>query len=203
LTAIKDVHPRFGQHGAVSIHERETVMAESTTTVPVSVEKQRTGRRHAETSPLEGLRRHVDHLFEDFQRGYWHVPFRQGVLDVEPYWRGEVAFGAVPAVDIVETDTGYKVTAELPGVAAADVDVKFSNGTLTITGEKHEEKEEKKADYFLSERHYGAFKRSFRVAEGIDADKIEAKFKDGILTVLLPKTAEARKKSKTIPVAKS
>ena len=177
-------------------------MPESTTKVPVSLEKRRAGR-HAEGTPFEGLRRHVDNLFDDFQRGYWHVPFRQGVLDVEPFWRGEVAFGAVPAVDIVETDTGYKVTAELPGVAAADIDVKFSGGTLTITGEKHEEKEEKKADYFLSERHYGAFKRSFRVADGIDADKIEAKFKDGVLTVMLPKTAEARKKSKTIAVEKS
>jgi HSP20 family protein len=175
-------------------------MAEATTKVPVSVEKRRAGRRHAENAPFEGLRRHVNHLFDDFQRGYWHVPFRQGVLDVEPFWRGEVAFGAFPAVDIVETDTGYKVTAELPGVAGSDIDVKFSDGTLTITGEKHEEKEEKKADYFLSERHYGSFNRSFRVADGIDADKIEAKCKDGILTVMLPKTAEARKKSKTIAV---
>jgi HSP20 family protein len=177
------------------------VMEQITTKVPVSIGKpHRASRRPAEDSLFDGLRRQVNHLFDDFQRGYWHLPFRQGVVDVEPLWRGEIAIGALPAVDIVETDTGYKVTAELPGVAESDIDVKFSDGTLTITGEKREEKEERKAEYFLSERRYGSFKRSFRVAEGIDADKIEAKFKDGVLTVTLPKTAEARKKTKTVTV---
>lgn len=176
------------------------VMEQTTMKVPVSTERPHRAGRHAEDRPFEGLRRQVNHLFDDFQRGYWHLPFRQGVVDVEPLWRGEIAIGALPAVDILETDSGYRVTAELPGVAESDIDVNFSEGTLTITGEKQEEKEEKKADYFLSERRYGAFKRSFRVADGIDADKIEAKFKNGVLTVLLPKTAEARKKSKTVPV---
>jgi HSP20 family protein len=71
---------------------------------------------------------------------------------------------------------------------------------LTICGEKEGDKEERKKDYFLSERRYGSFKRSFRVAEGVDPDKIEATFKNGVLTVTLPKTAEARKKNKTIAV---
>jgi HSP20 family protein len=176
-------------------------MPESATKVPVSTEKRRS--KPIEAMPFGGLRRQIDHLFDDFQRGYWHVPFRQGVLDVEPLWRGEVSLGAIPAVDIKETDAGYEVTAELPGVAEGDIDVKFADGTLTINAEKHEEKEEKRANYFLSERRYGSFKRSFRVADGVDADKIEAAFKNGVLKVTLPKTAEARKKTKTIPVSKS
>jgi hypothetical protein len=73
---------------------------------------------------------------------------------------------------------------------------------LRSEGEKKEEKEEKKKDYHLSERRYGAFQRSFTVPDGIDADKIDATFKDGILTVSLPKTAEAQKKEKQITIKK-
>ena len=175
-------------------------MPETATKVPVSTERRRT--KHA-GALFDGLRQQIDHLFDDFQRGYWHLPFRQGVLDVEPFWRGEVLFGAIPAVDIKETDASYEVTAELPGVVESDIDVKFSDGTLTINAEKHEEKEEKKANYFLSERHYGSLKRSFRVADGIDAEKIEANFKNGVLKVTLPKTVEARKKTKTVTIGKA
>ena len=175
-------------------------MSEVATKVPVKTEQPAAAKPHSEDRPLQTLRRQVDRLFEDFQRGYWHLPFSRTVFDVEPFWRGDFAFGAVPSVDIVEKDNAYKVSAELPGIAASDIDVKFSDGMLTISGEKQEEKEEKKKDYFLSERRYGSFKRSFRVAEGVDADKIEASFKNGVLTVTLPKTAEARKNTKTITV---
>lgn len=175
-------------------------MSEAATKVPVKTEKPTESKLTPVARPLQALRQQVDHLFEDFQRGYWHLPFSQKVFDVDPFWRGDIAFGATPSVDIIEKDDGYKVTAELPGMAAGDIEVKFSDGMLTVSGEKEEDKEEKKKDYFLSERRYGSFKRSFRVAEGVDADKIEATFKNGVLTVTLPKTAEARKKTKTIAV---
>lgn len=175
-------------------------MSEVATKVPVKTEQLAAVKPSTEDRPLQTLRRQVDRLFEDFQRGYWHLPFSRKVFDVEPFWHGDFAFGAIPSVDIVEKDDAYKVSAELPGIAASDIEVKFSDGMLTIAGEKQEDKEEKKKDYFLSERRYGSFKRSFRVAEGIDADKIEAVFKNGVLTVTLPKTAEARKNMKTITV---
>jgi HSP20 family protein len=177
-------------------------MTEAATRVPVKTIQKEVAHSetHSEARPFESLRRQVDRLLDDFQRGYWHLPFSRTALDIEPFWRGEIAFGAVPSVDIVEKDDAYKVSAELPGIAASDIEVKFSDGTLTIAGEKEENKEEKKKDYFLSERRYGSFKRSFRVADGVDADKIEATFKNGVLTVNLPKTAEARKKTKTIAV---
>ena len=175
-------------------------MSEAPAKVPVKAEKPAEMKSAAEVRPLHTLRQQVDRLFEDFQRGYWHLPFSQKVFDVEPFWRGDIAFGATPSVDILEKDDGYKVTAELPGMAPGDIEVKFSDGMLTISGEKEEEKEEKRKDYFLSERRYGSFKRSFRVAEGVDADKIEAVFKNGVLAVTLPKTAEARKKAKTVVV---
>lgn len=175
-------------------------MAQPHSRVPVSVEKRRARREHPGEAPFAGLRAQVDQLFDEFQRGYWHLPFRRGVVDVEPFWRGEVAFGPVPAVDIVETDAAYVITAELPGVTENDIDVTFSDGTLAITAEKREEKEPEQGDYFLSERNYGSFKRSFRVSDGIDADKIEATSINGVLTVTLPKTAQARRRTKTVAV---
>ena len=79
-----------------------------------------------------------------------------------------------------------------------NIAVKVVNGT--IEGEKQEEKEEKKKDYYLHERRFGSFERSFQVPEGVDADKIEASFKKGVLTVVLPKKPEAQKPAKKIDV---
>jgi HSP20 family protein len=81
-----------------------------------------------------------------------------------------------------------------------NIEVKLTNGSLTIKGEKKEEKEEKKKDYYLHERHFGAFERCFQVPEGVDTDKIDASFKKGVLTVKLPKKPEARKPTKKIEV---
>jgi HSP20 family protein len=152
-------------------------------------------------SPLSSLRREIDKLFDDFHFGTW-LRGPGNVFDVEPFWRGELSFGKAPAVDIAERDKEYEITAELPGMAEKDIDVKFANGMLTIKGEKKEEKEEKKKGYYLSERRYGAFQRSFQVPDGVEADKIEASFKNGVLTVVLPKSAEAQKSAKKIEIKK-
>jgi len=130
------------------------------------------------------------------------MPSPRSLFDVEPFWRGDASWGKVPAVDIADTEKAYEITAELPGMDEKNVEVKLSNGVLTIKGEKNEEKEEKKKDYHLSERRYGSFQRSFTVPDGIEVDKIDATFKDGVLTVCLPKTAEAQKKEKQIAIKK-
>jgi HSP20 family protein len=150
--------------------------------------------------PIDSLRREVDRLFEAFDRGLWSWPFGRSLLDIAPAWSRELTLPATPSVDIVEKDKAYEITAELPGMDEKNVEVKLVNDTLTIRGEKKEEKEEKKKDYYLSERRYGAFERRFRVPEGVDADKIEAAFKNGVLTVTLPKSAEAQKAEKKIAV---
>ena len=113
-----------------------------------------------------------------------------------------MTWGKAPAVDIADNAKAYEITAELPGMDEKNVEVKFSDGTLIIRGEKKDEKEEKNKDYHLSERRYGAFQRSFSVPDGVDAEKIEAAFKNGILTVTLPKTPEAQKKEKKIEIKK-
>jgi HSP20 family protein len=103
-------------------------------------------------------------------------------------------------VDIAEKEKSFEVTAELPGMDEKDIEIKLSNGNMIIRGEKRQEKEEKKEDYYLSERHYGSFERIFNLPKGVDADKIEASFSKGVLTISLPKKPEAIKPEKTIPV---
>ncbi len=152
---------------------------------------------------MANLRREIDRLFDDFGWGVARRPAGRTLFDVEPFWRGELSFGKAPAVDIAEKEKEYEVTAELPGMDESNIDVKFADGMLTIKGEKKEEKEEKKKDYYLSERRYGSFHRCFQVPEGVDADKIEASFKSGVLTVKLPKSAEAQKQEKKIAIKKA
>ena len=81
-----------------------------------------------------------------------------------------------------------------------DIEAKLAGGVLTIEGEKREEMEEKQKDYCLRERRFGSFERRFAVPEGVDADKIEASFKKGVLTAILPKKPEAQKPEKKIEV---
>jgi len=177
-------------------------MAESVSKLPVKSEKKAAEHPSAMQvwRPFVNLRQEVDRLFEDFDRGLWRFPFGRTMFDVGPFWRRELGWGATPAADIVEKDNAYEVTVELPGIDEKHIDVKLSDGCLTIKGEKQEEKEEKKKDYYLHERHFGSFERSFAVPDGVDADKIDASFKKGVLTLTLPKKPEAQKPAKKIEV---
>jgi HSP20 family protein len=105
-----------------------------------------------------------------------------------------------PAIDLVEKDDSYDMSAELPGIDEKNIEIKLANHTLTIKGEKSDEKEEKRKDYYLSERRFGSFQRSFQLPEGVDTNKIEATFAKGVLKVTLPKSAEAKNAEKTIAV---
>jgi HSP20 family protein len=168
--------------------EKETKLPiKKETTIPVSP------AGFLDWHPFEHLRRQVDRLFDEF-------PSRKTSVDFEPFNRMVGAFSASPAVDFVEKEKEYEITAELPGMNDKNVEVKLSNGMLAISGEKKEEKEEKKEGYYFSERRYGSFSRTFRVPEGVDDEKIEASFENGVLTVHLPKTAEAQKTQRTIDV---
>jgi len=175
-------------------------MTEAATKVAVKTVQPPASKPYTEDRPLQTLRRQVDRLFEDFQRGYWHLPFSRTVFDVEPFWRGDIAFGAVPSVDIVEKDDAYKMSAELPGIDEKNIEVKLANGGLTIKGEKQEEKEEKRKGYYLHERQFGSFERCFPVPQGVDTNKIEASFRKGVLTVTLPKKPEAQKPETKIEI---
>jgi HSP20 family protein len=177
-------------------------MTEAATKLPVKTEKKLAEPTSVMPTwwPVEGLRREIDRLFDDFGVGFWRSPFRRSMFAAEPFRRRELSWTAAPAVDVTESDKAYEVTADLPGMDEKNIEVKVVNGNLTIKGEKQEEKEEKKKDYYLHERHFGSFERSFEVPDGVDADKIEASFKKGVLTVTLPKKPEAQKPAKKIEV---
>ncbi len=180
-------------------------MAETKTPVPVKTEEGKRSERSALQAwrPFENLRRDVNRLFEDFGYDTWLSPFRRSTFDMKPLWRREFTAETLPAVDIVEKDTAYEVTADVPGFDEKNIEVKVVDGSLSIKGERKSEKEEKKEDYYLSEREFGSFERSFSLPEGIDTDKIEASLKKGVLTVTLPKKPEAQKPAKTIEVKAS
>jgi HSP20 family protein len=178
-------------------------MAEAATKLPVKTEGNKVGEKVTALQawrPFENLRQEVDRLFEDFDRGSWLSPFRRSVFDFEPLWGRDLKSTAAPAVDVVEKDNAYEVTAELPGMDEKNIEVKLDDGGLTIKGEKQEEKEEKRKGYHVHERRFGSFERYFAVPEGVDPDKIEASFKKGVLTVTLPKKPEAQKPTKKIDV---
>ena len=177
-------------------------MAETATKLTVKNEQKPAERSRAVQGwrPFESLRREIDRLFDDFDHGSWRSPLRRSLFDMEPSWRTEPSWSTTPAVDIVEKGNAYEITAELPGMDEKNIEVSLVNGNLTIKGEKQEEKEEKKKDYYLHERHFGSFERCFAVPEKADPDKIEAHFKKGLLTVTLPKKAEAIQPEKKIEV---
>ncbi|WP_414473879.1 Hsp20/alpha crystallin family protein [Microvirga sp. M2] len=136
----------------------------------------------------------MERLFDEFGRGLG-FPARWSMSEIEPFWRTR-GRGIAPVVDLVEKPDRYEVTAELPGMDEKNIEVKLSNGSLVISGEKKEEKEGKEANYFMTERRYGSFQRAIRLPEGVNADKIEASFKNGVLAVILPKTEEAKTETK-------
>jgi HSP20 family protein len=170
--------------------------------VPVKTEQKTEGKvvAHPARHPFESLRREIDRLFDDFGAEFWRSPFTRRLFDMEPLFRREATLGATPAVDIVEKDKSYEVTADVPGFDEKNIEIKVENGSLCIKGERKSEKEEKKEGYYLSEREFGSFERSFGLPEGVDADKIEANLKKGVLTVTLPKKPEALKPAKKIEV---
>jgi HSP20 family protein len=151
-------------------------------------------------SVFEGLRRDIDCLFDDVGGGLWRNPLRRSTVDMMPFWGRELTLPAVPAVDVSDIEKAYEIAAELPGIDEKNIEVKVSNGILTIRGEKQEEKEEKRKTITLGNGIPGRLSAAFRSPDGVDTDKIEAGFKKGVLTVTLPKKPEIQQAAKTISV---
>jgi HSP20 family protein len=133
---------------------------------------------------MGSFKKEMDRLFDRF---------------LEPAWTEMPALGEwEPKVDVAETKDAITVKAEVPGVEQKDVSISLQDNVLTIKGEKEEEKEEKDKRYHRVERSYGAFARVMRLPAAVDASKAAASFKDGVITITLPKAPEA--KGTTIPV---
>ena len=139
-----------------------------------------------EENPFLALHREMSRLFEDFWRGF----------DIEPSLGLPEGTSFSPRVDVEETDGEIRVTAELPGVDEKDLEVHVQDDVLTLKGEKHEERE----DRGWRERSYGSFYRTIQLPGEVDADKVTAGYKKGIVTIRLPKAATARERGRRIPV---
>ncbi len=122
------------------------------------------------------------------------------LLDDRFVFRAGESLGWTPATDIYEDEEGLTLKFELAGVEPKDVDIRFENGVLTIKGERNLEKADQKENYHRVELSYGAFNRSFSLPPTVDAEKITAESKTGVLVVHLPKKAEAKPKSIQVKV---
>jgi len=142
----------------------------------------------------QSLRSEMDRLFDNFTGRFGTLPFMPPRL-------GTPFSIPSPAVDIKEKEDAFVVTAEIPGMAEKDIEVLLSGDTLTIKGEKKQEREEKGDNLYLSERSYGAFQRAFTLPENIQSEKIVASFSNGVLSVTLPKTVTAPPKKIEVKAA--
>lgn len=150
--------------------------------------------KREEQEPVYELQRNMNSLFDDFFNNF-------GNFSLAPFEAFGPSFGAFnPQVDVSESDKEIKVSAELPGLDENDIEVSLAHNVLTISGEKKEEKEDKGKNYYRMERSYGSFQRAIPLPDEVETDKVEARFKKGVLTITLPKTAEAQKRTKRITV---
>jgi HSP20 family protein len=144
-------------------------------------------RRADDMSPFLSLHREMNRLFDDMFRGF-DAPLFSPDFDGRGSW---------PAIEVNETDKEFRVTADLPGLDQKDIEVEYANGALILRGEKKSESVDESRRF--SERYYGRFERRIPV-EDIDQDNIQASFKNGVLTVTLPRSPAAQQKVKRITV---
>jgi HSP20 family protein len=131
--------------------------------------------------------------FHDTVRRLFDDPFGADLLAPE--------LRVFPPAEITETAEEFMVTAETPGMTRDDLQIDFEKGILTIRGEKEDKQEQKDRRYHLVERAYGSFQRSFSFPGSVDSEKLTADFSDGILTVHLPKTADAKSNGRRIEIS--
>jgi HSP20 family protein len=139
-------------------------------------------------------------FFSDFERSIDDLFGRFLEGSVMPIGVAGVEGTFSPRMDIEETKSALTVTVELPGMDQKEIDVSVHDGVLTVSGEKKVGKEENGTDYHYIERSYGCFSRSFSLPDTVETGKIGAAYKDGVLTVTLPKTAKAVEQSHKIPI---
>ena len=149
--------------------------------------------------PLDHFHQEVDRLFDRFFRGFGRAPFgHDGQLQTS------LSDGILkPTVDVGASDKEYTITVEIPGVDEKDVQLELIDDTLTVRGEKMREKEEKDTDYYRVERSYGTFQRVLTLPEDTDRDDVEATFRDGVLTVTIPRKEIPKRNAKRIEVKKA
>jgi HSP20 family protein len=152
----------------------------------------------AKTEPARALS-----PFEEMERRFEDL-FRRPFSLLEPSWWPRLRMPEMeevaPKVDIFEEGDNFVVKAEIPGMKKEEIEVNLTDDMVTISGEKKKEEKVEKKDYYRFERSFGSFSRSFRLPKDVQADKAKAIFKDGVLELKVPKTEEAKKKEKKVPI---
>ena len=150
--------------------------------------------RRENDSPVMAIQNEMNRMFDQF----FNDPF--GIL---PITTAKNISDFMPRIDVSETETAMNVTAELPGMEEKDVQLSLENDALVISGEKKNDVEEKGKNFHRIERSYGSFQRIIPLVSEIQADKVEAVFRNGVLTVTLPKTPAAAKQTRKIAIKSS
>jgi HSP20 family protein len=147
------------------------------------------GRRGTDLTDMTAVQRQMNRMFDDFFGGFDFLPSK--IME-------ESLSRFAPNIDVKETPKEIKVIAELPGMDEKDISLSLEDDFLLIKGVRQEEKKEDNEEYFYREMSYGSFRRMIPLATKVDADKVEAKFQKGVLTVTLPKLpgAESEKAKK-------
>ena len=139
--------------------------------------------------PLSRIRDEFDRMFDETPNNTFGSRLMQKFYET-----------ADPVVELRDKKDEYELVAEVPGMSSEDIEIKLSDGMLRLSGEKSESHEEEGESFMFSERHYGSFERAIKLPSGIDHEKISADAKDGLLTIHIPKSAEARQKERKIPI---
>lgn len=145
--------------------------------------------RRETDNPFALFRQDLDTMFDDFARGF----------EMEPTWSTKLD-SFTPRVDVTESEKEIHIAAELPGIEEKDIDITVSKDSLTIKGEKKEEKEDKGKDYYRMERSYGSFSRTIPLPVEVETDHAVASYQKGILSIKIPKSARAIEEKKKIAV---
>jgi HSP20 family protein len=152
-------------------------------------------RREEGRDPFLALRERMDRVMEDFFGGFdWPSP-RWAISPFE--WRMGVF---TPSLDVRDEGNQIRIEAELPGMSEKDVEISLTGDAITIRGEKKQETEQKEKSYYRMERSYGSFERTVPLPVDVDREKVEARFRNGVLDITLPKTQEAVQATKKIPI---
>jgi HSP20 family protein len=171
---------------------KETAMMNVKELIPWHWGKREVPVRREDADPVGALQWDINRAFETFWRGFdLPLPGASGI---------GAAKNSSPKVDIGETDKEVEIKTELPGMEPADIEVSLADGAVTIRGEKRSERKAEEKDYVLRERSFGAIERTVPLPEGLDLDATVATFKNGVLTLSIPKTSEARAAVKRIRV---
>ncbi len=151
----------------------------------------RSGKEQEIDHPFYSLQRDMNSLFDNFFRGF----------DISPrgFYESDLG-GFSPSIDVKENEKEFIIKAEIPGVEEKDVEVTVSNDSVTIRGEKKEEKEDKDKNYYYMERSYGSFHRIIPLAAEVESGRAQARFKNGVIDIKIPKSQNAQSRGVKIPI---